>query len=342
MSGEVAGVKTLPKFNKLSYILHPFQEIKEQSLYLHHPNLNRIAMKQIHFSLNLLTAFFSFFFLSNIAFSQVYSDLFIGTNGKLSTLDHAIYIQKIKTKSSKTSNVQTLKLKDNQWERFYLENYKKVNDSTYQIKANSEEFTGTIYRTFRKLADNTFKFNDTVKGKIVREGFAQSVMPLLFHGEVTEFYKNGDKKSISEYVNNELVSNENWNEDGSKYIDDIFYSTDVEPTFVPGTKVMNQHLIKGFKDAGIDIASISGTLIIAFVILEDGKLDGLKIIKGLGSSINTVAYESFQSLKGEWKPAKLNNRDVSYYFAFPINFINKKQSFEFAELRQGILHFGAY
>lgn len=299
-------------------------------------------MKKIHLPLNLVVSLLSLIVISTTVFAQHKSELFIGTNGKLCTLEHAIYIQKIKSKSSKTSTVQTLKLKDNQWERFYLENYKKVNDSTYQIKANSEEFTGTIYRTFKLQADKTYKFKDTVKGLLMREGIAQSVMPLLLHGKVTQYYKSGNKKSISIYTNNELVSNENWNDDGTKYIDNIFYSTDVEPSFVPGTKVMNQYLIKGFKDAGIDISSISGSVIIAFVIMEDGKMEGLKIVKGLGSSVNTVAYESFLNLKGEWKPAKLNNTNVRYYLAFPINFINKQQSLEFAELRKGILHFGAY
>lgn len=299
-------------------------------------------MKKINLPLNLIITIFSLSFIATTVFSQNKSELFIGTNGKLCTLEHAIYIQKIKSKSSKISSVQTLKLKDNQWERFYLENYKKVNDTTYQIKANSEEFTGTIYRTFQLQADKTFKFRDTVKGLLRREGIAQSVMPLLLHGKVTEYYQSGNKKSISVYNNNELVSNENWNDDETKYIDNIFYSTDIEPSFVPGTKVMNQYLIKGFKDAGIDITSISGSLVIAFVIMEDGKMEGLKIVKGLGSSVNTVAYESFLNLKGEWKPAKLNNLNVRYYLAFPINFINKQQSLEFAELRKGILHFGAY
>jgi hypothetical protein len=299
-------------------------------------------MKQIHLPLKLLITLLSLSFLSATVDPPKKSELFIGTNGKLSTLDHAIYIQKIKSKSSKISNVQTLKLKDNQWERFYLENYKKVNDSTYQIKANSEEFTGTIYRTFNQQDDKTFKFKDKVKGLLIREGIAQSVMPLLLHGKVTEYYKSGNKKSVSIYSNNELVSNENWNDDGTKYIDNIFYSTDIEPAFMPGTKVMNDHLIKGFKDAGIDITSVSGSLVIAFVIMEDGTLEGLKIVKGLGSSINTTAYESFLSLKGDWKPARLNNKNVRYYLAFPINFINKQQSLEFAELRRGILHFGAY
>ncbi|MDP3181168.1 MAG: hypothetical protein Q8M67_05105, partial [Bacteroidota bacterium] len=107
-------------------------------------------MKRIHLPIFLIIVLLCFSFLSATLYTPKTSELFIGTNGKLCTLEHAIYIQKIKSKSPKISSVQTLKLEDNQWERFYLENYKKVNDSTYQIKANSEEFTGTILRTFRQ------------------------------------------------------------------------------------------------------------------------------------------------------------------------------------------------
>ena len=67
------------------------------------------------------------------------------------------------------------------------------------------------------------------------------------------------------------------------------------------------------------------------------------IIKGLGPNINSVAYESFVSLQGSWTPAKLNDKTVRYFQIFPINFIYKQQSFEFAELgKGGILHWGAY
>ena len=55
--------------------------------------------------------------------------------------------------------------------------------------------------------------------------------PLLFEGEVTEFYSNGNKKSISVYKNNELVWNKNWLENGEKYIDNIFYSVDKDLLF---------------------------------------------------------------------------------------------------------------
>lgn len=299
-------------------------------------------MKRINLSPILLIAVFCFSLFSSAVFAQNNSEIFIGTNGKLSTLDKAIYIQKIKSKSAKATTVQTLKRNEAAWEKIYGERYKKLNDSTLLIRANSGDFKGTIHRIFVQQPDQTYQFKDSVKGLVVRTGFAKSVMPLLPHGKVTEYYKNGNKKSVSAYNNNELLWNENWNENGEKYIDTIFYSADSEPTFTPGMGVMHQHILKGFKDSGIDISAISGSILIGFVVMEDGTIDGVKVVKGLGPSINSVAYQQFLSLKGDWKPALLNNQKVRYYQLFPINFIYKQHQFEFAELRGAILHFGAY
>ena len=287
--------------------------------------------------------FLSFFFIVCTAFTQKESVVYIGTNGKLTTIDQAIFMQKTLRKSSKITTVQTYQLTDAKWVKLYTEKYKTLNDSTYQINGNRENYKGTTFRTFTKQADGSFKFRDVAKDQLVRSGFAKSVVPLLVHGQITEYYLGGNKNSVSEYNENELVSNENWKENGDKYIGNIFYSVDSDPTFNPGIKVMHQHILKGFKDAGIDIANISGSLILGFVVMENGTIDGIKIIKGLGPNINSVAYESFASLQGSWTPAKLNDKTVRYFQIFPINFIYKQQSFEFAELgKGGILHWGAY
>jgi len=291
----------------------------------------------------LIVLFLSCVFIAGTAFAQKESVVYIGTNGKLTTLDQAIFMQKTFRKSSKITTVQTYQLTDAKWTKLYTEKYKTLNDSTFQINGNRENYKGTTFRTFTKQANGSFKFRDVAKDQLVRSGSAKSVVPLLAHGQVTEYYPGANKKSVSEYHENELVSNENWNENGEKYIDNIFYSVDSYPTFNPGIEIMHKHILKGFKDAGIDIASISGSIIIGFVVMENGTLDGIKVIKGLGPSINNVAYESFITLPGSWTPAKLNEKTVRYFQIFPINFIYKFQSFEFAEFgKGGILHWGAY
>lgn len=292
------------------------------------------------FASTTLVFFFLFVLSSKSSYSQKESVIYIGTNGKLTTIGHAVQMHKILTQSTKQTTIQTYQLNDAKWEKLYSEKYKMLNDSTYQIRRAGRNSKGTFFRTFRRLPDKTFEFRDMAKKNIVRSGFAKSVVPLLLHGQVTEFYPEGNKKSISEYSENELITNENWEENGDRYIDDIFYSTDTYPAFKPGTKVLNDHLIKSFKDAGIDFTSIVGQMTIGFVVMEDGTIDGVKVIKGMGPNINGIACQAFKSLKGAWTPAKLNNENVRYFQVFPINFINKETHFQFAEIGKGNLSVG--
>lgn len=280
--------------------------------------------------------------MSTTAYSQKQTHRYIGSNGKITDLEHAVKIEKIISKSNDKLIVQTLVQKDSKWEKATTDRYKQINDSTYRITESNPEFKGVIFRTFVKLPDQQFRFRDKIKNSLVREGTAKSIAPLLLHGEVTEYYKNGNKKSISVFENNQLVSNKNWNENGEKYIDNIFYSVDVYPTFIPGAQVINKRLLNAFKSAGIELTSIDGSLIIGFVVSENGKTEGVKILKGLGQTVNTVAYDTFVNLKGDWTPAKLNNQNVNYFQVFPINFINKSQSLEFVELRGSTLHWAAF
>ena len=288
---------------------------------------------------------YTLLFLISIAssvYAQKESNIYIGTNGKITTLEHAFYKQNIRTKSPSKSTIRTFTLVKSNWEKISTDQYIKLNDSTFRINENGQEFTGTIYRTFRQNADKTYTFKDKLKNVLIREGSAKSIVPLLLQGEVSEYYRNGNIKSVSIYNNNELISNENWNIEGDKYIDNLFYSVDTYPAYIPGTKVLNQEIINAFKDAGIDISSISGSLIIGFVVMEDGKMEGLKIVKGIINSVNSVAFNTFANLQGKWTPAKLNNKAVRYFQVFPINFIYHQYQFEFAEMRGSILHYGAY
>lgn len=286
-----------------------------------------------------IAAILSFLFIATSVFSQKESVVYIGINGKLTTFRNAVYMQKVIPKSSKSSIVQTYQLKESRWDKIYSERYKKLNDSTWMIKGIGKNMPEKNIRTFAKQADGTFKFTDVVSERVLRSGTANSVLPLLAHGKVTEYYLGGRKKSVSYYNNNELVSNENWNEDGTKWIDNVFYSVDNYPFYNPGNEELHAHIIKGFKDADIDVKMISGSIKLGFVVMENGTIDGIKIISGLGPVINGVAVESFNSLKGTWTPAKLNNKTVRYFQVFPINFRYNETHIEFAELRGGILHF---
>lgn len=281
----------------------------------------------------------SFLLITGSVFSQKESVIYFGTNGKLTTLPEAITMQKIIAKSTRISKIQSYRLKDTKWEIVCTEHYKKLNDSTLHIYTKGLNYKGITFRTFVKQADESFKFTDVLNRQTVRTGYAKSVMPLLLHGQVIEYFVNGNKKSISQYNNNELVSNENWKENGEKFIDNIFYSVDSYPSFNAGNKVIYNQILKAFKDADINVLDISGSMTIGFVVMENGTIDGIKIVKGIRPFINRVALKSFETLKGTWTPAVLNSKTVRYFQVFPINFKNNERHFDYAEINGNNLQY---
>lgn len=286
-----------------------------------------------------LVAMLGFLLINATVFSQQESVTCIGINGRLTNLQDALLLQKISAKSAQVFTINTFMLKDTKWEKVGSEQYKMLNDSTFQIKGRREDSKVVITRTFAPQPDGIFKFSDLVNEQVIRNGYAKSIAPLLLHGTVMEYYPGGKKKSVSQYKENELISNENWNADGTKYIDNIFYSVDSYPFFDPGNKALHEHIIKEFKDADIDVAGIDGSIRLGFVVMENGTIGGIKILKGLVPIVNSIAIQSFATLKGTWTPAKLNNQTVRYFQEFPINFKYKENHFEFAEIRGGVLHY---
>ena len=258
--------------------------------------------------------------ISNSAISAE-SIIYIGVNGKVTTEEHAIYMEKT-TALKKSAVVDTYIQKGKKWERISSEQFKIINDSTYQIKINDGKKPVVTTRTYKKQPGGVWMFREMEKDKLKRTGYTKSIIPLLLQGEVVEYYQNGEIKSKSIYKDNELVSNENWLANGEKYIDNVFYSVDVPANFNPGEKVFHQHVLTALKDAEIDINNIAGTLIVGFVVMENGTIDGIRIIKGLGPKINNVIYNSIYTLplKGDWTPATLNAQTVRYFQVFPVNF----------------------
>ena len=156
--------------------------------------------------------------------------------------------------------------------------------------------------------------NDVVK----RKGLTTARLPLTFEGEVIEYYKNETVKSKSIYKNNQLVSNENWLENGEKYIDNIFYSVDIPPSYDIETDNMLAHVSSKFSQH--TLIDIAGTILIGFVIMENGDLAGARIVDGIQPDLDKIAVEAVQSFPGKWKPAVLNNENVRFFCTMPINF----------------------
>ena len=234
--------------------------------------------------------------------------------------------------------VKTYAVKEDKWILLYTEKIKRENGNSYKIKVKSDSFSGKIRRTFERMDDGQIKFTDWLGEQIKRTGITTSRIPLIFNGEVSEFYKNGQIKSISNYKNNELVSSKNWLPNGKPDADNIFYSVDKEPLFDDGVAKLHRHVLKTFRESGYDLTSVSGKLVVGFVVKENGNMGGVRIVKGISPNFNSVALKAFTSIMGTWTPAELDDKKVNYFQLFPINFIPNDVSFDSIELSGSQMH----
>ena len=98
-------------------------------------------------------------------------------------------------------------------------------------------------RSFEPVGSGVYYFEERRRDKLLRSGYSSSHIPLSLEGEVREYYPDGTLKSESVYHQNMLVSNRNYNPDGTEYIHDIFYSTDQPPFYSKGNMFFRNYII---------------------------------------------------------------------------------------------------
>lgn len=271
-------------------------------------------------------------------FSQTDTTLYFGVNGKISDSSAWEIKKEIKVRSNKRIRVKTIKSGEENKNVIYVERIKRVDKSTFKINVKGNVFSNAIIRKFEEENEGIFVFSDFQDGILKRTGTTLRKFPLLLEGQVEEFYENGNKKSLSVYKNNELISNKNWLKNGEPYIDNIFYSVDKEPLFNDGMGRLHQHILKTFSNSGLDLSQVSGMIKVGFVVLENGRIDGIRIEEGMNNTLDNLVLSAFKTLMGEWTPAELNGEKVRCFQLFPINFIYRDYNYDYVDLRGGMLY----
>lgn len=264
--------------------------------------------------------------------------IFFGPNGTLDSGAKKVIKKEIRQRNKRKVRVRTWKLEKEENIELFTERITRRSPDIHSIHIKGQGFSERIIRRFEDQDDGSIRFTDWQNKTVKRTGITKTKIPLLFHGEVVEYYDNGNKKSVSVYENNELVSNQNWKENGEEYINNVFYSVEQEPRFLRGIDSLHNHVLNTFRESGIDLTQVEGRIIVGFVVMEDGTIDGIRMEKGLGQELNDLAIKAMNSLPGEWQPAQLDGNSVRYYQLFPINFIYEKHDFEYLDLKGNTLY----
>ena len=282
--------------------------------------------------------FILIFGLPFIGFGQKDTVYYYGVNGKIDNPAKKEIMKIVDYRGNKKIEVKTYKNTENDWQLIYIEKIKVVKDSVFEIRMKGDEFSGRVTRIFEPLDNGLIKFTDRLNSTVKRTGTTKLKVPLIFDGTVTENYNSGKIKSVSEYKDNVLISNKNWQSDGTPLADNIYYSADSEPLFEPGMAFLHQQIRQAIKDAEFDLLTVEGKMVVGFVITKEGTIDGVQIIKGISQTLNGILVNAFSNVEGAWVPAKLNNQNVNYFQMIPINFIYNKYNFDYLEMDRGMMY----
>jgi len=251
--------------------------------------------------------------------------------------DTIIYYSKlgkvVNLKSNPQSYDQVRKMIEPVW---YLEHYVKKadkwvhegedskltrkSDSTYMIYEKVTKKTDTVIRKVKKYKTG-YIIRDYQDKILVATGFSKYIVPLIKEGKWTNYYfSTAMIKSEEEYVNNQMVANKRWNEAYMPDTANVFSRSEVDPEFKGGPKGLINFLSKNTRYPGkSDRQGERGTVTVQFIVMEDGTISGVEVLKGATPSLDAESLRVIKSMP-PWTPGKTDGKPVRVLMQIPFQF----------------------
>lgn len=200
----------------------------------------------------------------------------------------------------------------------------KKNDSTYLIYGKVTAPTDTIYRIVKKYKTG-YLIKDIQDKILVSTGFSRLIIPLIKEGKWTNYYFSTARiKSEEEYTDNQMTANKRWNEGFLEDISDVFYRSEVDPQFQGGVKKLTAYLSANTNFPGRSYRqSEKGTVTVQFIVMEDGNIDGVEILKGVSPSLDEESIRVVKSMPA-WIPGTTNGKNVRVQLQVPFQYSQPK------------------
>ncbi|MBV6647178.1 MAG: energy transducer TonB [Cyclobacteriaceae bacterium] len=105
----------------------------------------------------------------------------------------------------------------------------------------------------------------------------------------------------------------------AKYVpeDGIYAVAETMPKYKGGMEVFNTYIKQSLEKAE---KKDSGSVFIAFVINDKGKMEDLKVVKSLNEQCDVMALEIIKNAPGDWSPGFSEGKPVSVKMVVPIHF----------------------
>jgi len=269
---------------------------------------------------------------------------YYGANDRpVNSPDESLFSKEINRKSQIRYELINRVRTNDTWMVAERQKIKVQSEGRLKIRIKGERFFPTkIKREISKSEPELYYFEETWGEITRRTGTSSNYLPLHLEGQVNEFHKNGRKKSVSMFRDNQIMSNQNWLPDGTPYIDSIYYSADQNPEFMPGQEFFRDYLMQQIKNSKINLEEYEDRVVIGWVVMENGEIDGVIALEGKSLTLNQLLVDIIAQIPGAWEPAVLDGHPVRYFMSIPLNFMHKDAKFQDLTYTWGVLHYNRY
>ena len=266
--------------------------------------------------------FFLFLVVSLPLIAQIDTTFYLDKFGAYSLEEGAAGRYELRTFPGDSMQLKKFGVWKEEWQERYSEHILEVAPQTYRIITVRSYTTDTIFRKITLLDQGWYEFEDVDNQKKIKmTGKASRLFPLYKEGEVKRYYSNGQISDISIYKENQLVSNQRWYKDGERGADNVFQVVEEEPEFPGGHAELYKYLNRNIQYPRDALkARKEGKAYLSFVIMEDGRLEELRVLRSAGYPALDVEALRVVSQFPEWTPGKHKGKPVRTSFILPITF----------------------
>lgn len=99
--------------------------------------------------------------------------------------------------------------------------------------------------------------------------------------------------------------------------DDVYISAEVMPSFPGGKEALQRYLKENLMLLADSNPTENGKVIASFIISEEGKVSGMRILKGLSEDTDAAVLKAIKNMPA-WEPGKVARKPVKVRVSLPV------------------------
>lgn len=230
--------------------------------------------------------------------------------------EQAYYYEVMTRKSDTLFELKSYYSRNKKWTEATTSKIFRISDTSFVIVSDAGKSTRCVERKSEK-----YYIRDFQDGMLISEGTSELLFPLVKNGIWKDYsYASGRLTAEGEYQNNRMISNKYYIND-TEYLPDVFYQVDSFPIYGNGDSDLFKFLFENIEyppDARDN--KITGKVIVKLVVMADGTVAGVEVLKAAYPALTAEALRVVKSLPPRWKPGIIDGKKVNSVMNIPITF----------------------